>query len=254
MPRLSDAIRYAVSPSTGAAELRRACEILGLSGQGSGPELRARLEEHLGTLEPGRPVVCLNPGPFRRESGVRGPRLRRPGPDEFAPAFAAEIARVPEAPDFAALLLAQLEVTRALASTFGEDHAGLRYAPGKWSVRETLGHLADCERVLSGRLLRALREDGTALPGFDQVRYVEVGRFEQRSLAAVVEEFAAVRAATAALVAAAAPGDFAFRLRVGAGSITGLGLAFLIAGHERHHQDLLRARYLPCLPASGGGS
>jgi hypothetical protein len=251
MPSLSDAIRYADSPSTGDEELRRACEILMLPTAGSAEELRARLRRHLGTLDAERPVVCLNPGPLRRRLEGAGPRLPRPGPHEFAAVFADEIAHVPDAPDFAALLMAQLDVTKALAATFGEAHAGLRYAPEKWSVRETLGHLGDCERVLAYRLLRALRGDEAALVGFDQLKYVAAGRFEARSLAAVVDELAAVRAATAALVRSAAPADFAFRLRVGGGSITGVALAYLIAGHERHHQQLLRKRYLPCLPATG---
>jgi hypothetical protein len=254
MPRLTDAVRYAQDPSTSDDELRRACEILMLPTGGSGDELRARLREHLGTLDDDRPVVCLNPGPVARKAQDAGPRILRPGPSDFAPVFTDEIALVPDEPDFAALLLAQLDITRALASTFGETHAGLRYAPDKWSVRETIGHLADCERVLSYRLLRALRGDLTELAGFDQVGYVSSGRFESRSLSSVVEDLGAVRAATAALVRGAAPEDFAFRLRVGRGTITGAALAYLIAGHERHHQQLLRTRYLPCLgPAAARG-
>jgi hypothetical protein len=248
MPRLRDAIHYAESPSTGEDELRRACEILMLPTAGTAEELRARLRGHLATLDAERPVVCLNPGPVRKKTGAAGPRVPRPGPDDFAAVFAEEIALVPEAPDFAALLEAQVDVTRALATTFGEEHAGVRHAPDKWTVRETIGHLSDCERVLSYRLLRALRSDETVLPGFDHVRYVGAGQFEGRSLAAVVEELAAVRRATVALVRTASPGGFAFRLRVGSGSITGAALAYLIAGHERHHQNRLRSFYLPCLP------
>jgi hypothetical protein len=249
MPHLSDAIRYADSPSTSGDELRRACEILLLPAEGSADDLRARLRAHLATLAAERPVVCLNPGPIRKKPASPGPRLPRPAPDEYAAAFSEEIGRVPETPDFAAMLMEQLDVTQALAATFGEARASLRYAPDKWSVRETLGHLADCERVLSYRLLRTLRGDETVLPGFDHVKYVGSGRFESRSLESVGEELAAVRASTAALVRSASPADFAFRLKVGSGSITGLALAYLIAGHERHHQELLRTRYLPALPA-----
>jgi hypothetical protein len=253
MPHLTEAIRYADSPSTGEDELRRACEILMLPADGSPDVLRERLREHLATLDAGRPVVCLNPGPVARRAGGPGVRLPRPQPDEFAPGFAAELALVPDAPDFASLLASQLDTTRALAATFGEAHAGLRYAEGKWSVRETVGHLSDCERVLSYRLLRALRGDEKPLPGFDEVAYVGAGRFEARSLAQALAELVAVRASTVALVRSAAADDFAFRLRVGNGSITGRALAYLIAGHERHHQQLLRARYLPCLPSPAAG-
>ena len=257
MPHLNDALRYAADPATGAEELRRACEILTLATDGPPEVLRARLREHLRALDAERPVVCLNPGPLARRPAGAGPRLRRPEADEFAAAFAEEIALVPEAPDFAALLEGQLDVTKALAATFGEKGAGLRYAPGKWTVRETIAHLSDCERVLSYRLLRGLRGDTTPLASFDHVKYVERGRFEQRTLLAVVDELAAVRAATVALVRAAAAPDFAFRLPVGKGAITGAALAYLIAGHERHHQEVLRSRYLPRLEdaasASDGG-
>ena len=143
------------------------------------------------------------------------------------------------------MLRDQMDITRALAVTFGEAHANLRYAPDKWSVRQTVGHLADCERVLSYRLLRALRADATVLPGFDHVGYVDAGGFDDRPLAQVVAEFAAVREATVALVHSARADAFEFRLNVGSGSITGVALAYLIAGHELHHQQLLRTRYLP---------
>ena len=188
-------------------------------------------------------------GPMHRA----GPPLSRPSPDEHAPVFTDEIALVPEdVADFALLLAEQLDITRALAATFGEDHAQLRYAPGKWSVRETIGHVADCERVLSYRLLRALRGDTTRVASFDHESYVPAGRFGARQLREVVDELAAVRAATVALVRSAAPERFAHVLPVGGGSITGRALAYLIAGHERHHQELLRTRYLPHLPAPAG--
>lgn len=252
MPNMNDAVRYAEDPHVTPDELRRACEILALPSDGAPEALRARLRSHLASLDAARPVVCLNPGPLGRRTAHAGPRVARPDAGEHSPVFADEIALVPDAADFAAMLDAQLDVTRALAATFGDAHAGLRYAPDKWTVRETIGHLADCERVLSYRLLRGLRRDPTVLPGFDQVGYVDVARFESRLLAAVVEEFAAVRAGTAALVRSAPPEAFEFRLHVGSGHITARALAYLIAGHERHHQRLLRERYLPCLPGEGG--
>lgn len=248
MPHLDDAIRYANDPNTGEDELRRACEILGLAADGEREALRERLRAHLDTLEAERPVVCLNPGPLARRGVGAGPAVPRPGLDEHSEVFAAEIALVPDVSDFAAMLAAQLDVTKALVATFGEAHAGLRYGSDKWSVREVVGHLTDCERVLSYRLLRALRADHTPMPGFDANAYVDVARFESRTLADVMAEFAAVRSATIALVHGAEPEQFAFRLPVGKGSITGRALAYLIAGHERHHQQLLRERYLALLP------
>lgn len=177
-----------------------------------------------------------------------GPWLSPPLPDEYNPVFADEISLVAEASDFAALLATQHDATRALAAAFGERHAALRYAPDKWSVRETIGHLSDCERVLSYRLLRALRADAVVLPGFDHVAYVPAGDFETRLLSDVTDEFSAVREATVSLVRSAPAKAFDFCLNVGSGRITGRALAYVIAGHERHHQRLLRALYLPLVP------
>lgn len=175
-----------------------------------------------------------------------GPRLLPPSADEYAPVFADEIALVPtDAADFAELLARQHEEMRALVADFGDANAALRYAPEKWTVREVIGHLSDCERVLSYRMLRALRADAVTVPGFDHVGYVPAGHFERRALADVLDEFSAVRSATVALVRSAPAQAFDFRLHVGSGSITARALAYLIAGHERHHLALLRDRYRP---------
>lgn len=175
--------------------------------------------------------------------------IPRPTPADHSPAFTAEIALVPDAPDFVAMLAAQREETTALAGWFGEANAGLRYAPGKWSVRETVGHLADVERVLSYRLLRFLRGDATRLSPFDHDAYVPAGGFEARTLTSVLAELRAVRGATMALLVDVPAAAFAFVGPVGTGTITAAALAYLIAGHELHHQALLRTRYLPLLAA-----
>jgi len=244
VPHLSDAVLYAESAATSEGELRRACAILGLDDRGNTDVLRDRLRSHLATHDPHRPVACLNPGALAAPLRRPGPAVSVPADDEYASAFAAEIALVPACPDFAAMLRDQLDITRALVVTFGEEHAAYRYAPDKWTVREVVGHLSDVERVLSYRLLRALRADSVTVPGFDHVGYVPAGKFESRLLSEVLEEFAAVRSATVALVQSAETDAFSFRLNVGSGTITARALAYLIAGHERHHQGLLRTRYL----------
>lgn len=176
--------------------------------------------------------------------------LPRPGRDEYPPVFHEEILLVPDTGDFNAMLAANCEATCALAARFGERGASLRYGEGKWTVREIVGHLADCERVLSYRLLRFLRGDSTVLPGFDHNAYVPAGAFERRALADVIADFVAVRMATRSLVDGAPPQSFAFRGNVGSGTITANALIHLIAGHELHHQAMLRTLYLPLLGAA----
>jgi uncharacterized damage-inducible protein DinB len=180
------------------------------------------------------------------------PSIPRPASTDHSPGFLAEISLVPDVDDFGAMLVDQLIATRTLLARFGEKHAALRYAPDKWTVREIVGHLADCERVLSYRALRILRGDATTLPGFDHNGYVPAGAFEARSLVAVLEEFSAVRAATVSLVAGAPADAWTRRTVIGTTPTTAAALLYLIAGHERHHQAQLRERYLPCLAKPNG--
>jgi uncharacterized damage-inducible protein DinB len=123
----------------------------------------------------------------------------------------------------------------------------VRYAPDKWTVREVVGHLSDVERVLTYRALCIARGDATVLPGFDENAYVPAGRFESRTLQAVLDEFGAVRGATAALVMSLTDESAARRGNIGSGTMTVRALLYLTAGHELHHLALLRERYLPCV-------
>jgi uncharacterized damage-inducible protein DinB len=174
-------------------------------------------------------------------------RIPRPIPGEYNPLFHDEIALVGDVPDFAAELRRQARATRGLWATFGERHAGLRYGAGKWTVREVLGHLSDDERILSYRALRIARGDQTVLAGFDENAYVPAAQFESRSLASVLGEFLAVRAATVALVEGLPPEAFSRRGQVGTSVATVAALLYLLAGHEVHHQHVVRSRYVPCL-------
>jgi uncharacterized damage-inducible protein DinB len=172
----------------------------------------------------------------------------RPGHDEAASFYAGYIALVPEG-DIVAILATQIDDTLALLSPLSQQQAAHRYAPGKWSIGEVLGHLADAERVFSYRAMRIARGDGTPLPGFDENAYVPAGRFDERPLASLVAEFAAVRRATVALLAGL-PGDAWTRDGTASHSrVTVRALAWMTAGHELHHRAILAERYLEALPA-----
>ena len=128
-------------------------------------------------------------------------RLQRPDPSEYNPRFHSEITSVPDADDFASLIRDQARATVEFMNTeFGENHASVRYGPDKWTAREVIGHLSDCERVFGYRAMRIARGDLTVLPGFDENAYVPAGQFERRTLASVLDEFLGVRAATIGLV------------------------------------------------------
>jgi uncharacterized damage-inducible protein DinB len=174
--------------------------------------------------------------------------ISRPEPDEYAPYFGRYIVEAGTA-DPLTTLREQLETTPALFASAGEARAGYRYAPGKWSIREVLGHLADTERIFSCRALRLARADATPLPAFDQNDFMAAADFDSRPLASLIGEWDAVRRASLALFESL--GDEALRRRgtVSDGPMSARALAWIIAGHERHHLSVLRERY-----GVGGGA
>ena len=175
-------------------------------------------------------------------------RIQRPDAAEYNPRFHAEISMVPDADDFAELIRQNAtETARFMVEEFGEAGASVRYAPGKWTAREVIGHLSDVERVLSYRALRFARGDTTALPGFDENAYVPAADFEQRTMKSVIDEFVAIRGSTASLVESLTDETAARGGTLASGTMTARALLYLIAGHELHHRVLLRERYLPCI-------
>jgi uncharacterized damage-inducible protein DinB len=166
----------------------------------------------------------------------------RPVAGEFIPYYGKYIALVP-AGNVADILAAQQDVTHSLLGSLSEKRALHRYAPEKWSIKEVIGHLADAERVFAYRALRFARADSAPLTGFDEKAYVPVADFDRRPLRDILAEFAAVRAATHALIASL---DEASWLRQGVANGDGVSvraLALIIAGHELHHRGILRERY-----------
>jgi DinB family protein len=165
-----------------------------------------------------------------------------PAAGEYAPHYAGYIARVPQG-DVLARLRRQIAETAALLRPLDAAKARHRYAPGKWSVIEVLGHLADTERIMAYRALRVARGDETPLAGFDENVYVPAGEFERRSMTDVLAEFEAIRAATVALLGSLPEAAWT-RWGVANGQrVTVRALAHIIAGHELHHVDVLRTRY-----------
>ncbi len=102
--------------------------------------------------------------------------------------------------DLVAALEKQIRETTVLLSPLTESQANFRYAPDKWSVKEIVGHLSDSERILSYRVLRIARGDKTPIEGFEQDDYVPNGKFGQRTMADLLEEFADVRKSTVQLL------------------------------------------------------
>ena len=169
--------------------------------------------------------------------------MDRPDWHEYPPLFRRYLAAVPDG-DVLTMLETQLSDTLDLLAPVGPERAEHRYAPGKWSIKESVAHLADTERILSTRALRIARGDTTDLPGFDQDAYVAGLDLSSRPLGTLSAELVAVRTATLALFR-----SFDAQALQRTGTVDGeplsvRALAFVIAGHERHHQTLFRERYV----------
>jgi uncharacterized damage-inducible protein DinB len=169
--------------------------------------------------------------------------IARPGNAEYAPHYGTYVSKVTE-PDLVAALIAQKQSTAALLAGLSEAQAAHRYAPGKWSVREVIGHLSDAERIFAYRLLRIARGDQTALPGFDENTYVPAASFERRPLKSVAAEFATVRDATLSLLDGMTPEALALMGTASEKPVSARALGFIIAGHEKHHIGVLKEKYL----------
>ena len=168
--------------------------------------------------------------------------LERPRPEEYAPYQEIYVARVP-AGSIVSLLRTQITETLALLHRVPEEGAAFAYAPGKWTVKEVLGHLIDTERVMVYRALRFARNDVTPLSGFDENLYAAEGRFATRPIGSLVAELATVRASTVSFFEGLPPDAW---LRAGAANnyrLSVRGLGYVIAGHELHHVAILKDRY-----------
>ena len=169
-------------------------------------------------------------------------RLARPTADEAAAYYQTYIAEV-GGDNIGEQLVEQLSQVERLLSALDDAAALARYAPGKWSIKELLGHLNDSERIFGYRLLRISRGDSTPLPGFDQNPYVVAGRFDGRPLPDLLGEFRAIRLSTVALSSGIPDEAWTERGVASENSVTARALLYIIVGHVAHHLQVLRDRY-----------
>jgi hypothetical protein len=171
------------------------------------------------------------------------PTIARPETTEYAPYYQKYLDHVPDG-DVLDLLEQQLGDTVHLLSGVSEERGGHRYAEGKWTVKEVVGHMIDTERVFAYRALCFARGDAGPFPGFEQDDYVTRGGFDARTLRDLLGEFVHVRRANLHMLRGLPPEAWT---REGVASnvrFTVRAMPYIIAGHERHHAKILREKYL----------
>jgi hypothetical protein len=167
----------------------------------------------------------------------------RPAESEYAPSYAGYVGKVSDSTDILATLEQQRGQLAALPQCAAGDLETHRYAEGKWSVREVVGHLGDAERVFGYRIFCMSRGDAQSLPGFDENVYAERSGSHRRPLAELVAELLLMRDANLALLRNL---DAEAWSRSGVANnkpFTVRALIHVLAGHCRHHLDILRERY-----------
>jgi uncharacterized damage-inducible protein DinB len=167
----------------------------------------------------------------------------RPEEGEYASYFSEDIAQVPGNDAIAALEVAEAE-TLMLLTPLDEESGDRSYAPGKWTIRQIVGHLIDDERIFVYRALCLARHDTQPLPGFDENDYVSFAGFENRTMADLLAEYRAVRRSTIAFFRGLSAEAWHRRGTVNEYTASVRGLAFHIAAHELHHLRILREQYL----------
>lgn len=177
------------------------------------------------------------------------PRLPsgRPLPGEFAAYAADDIARVVGDDALAALAIQAERVLELLSNLSDAVVDGVTYAPGKWTLKDVVAHLADDERIFAYRMLCLARRDARALEGFDEKDYAKAAGAEARPWTSILADYAAVRHATLTLLEGLPPDAWAYRGIVNGYEASVRGLAFHVAGHELRHVQAIETLYWPRL-------
>lgn len=165
----------------------------------------------------------------------------RPASGDYAADYDTYISLVPEE-RVEALLVSENEATQRVLRDVSDTEALTHHGPYTWSIKEVVGHLADCERIFAYRALRFARGDQTPLAGFDENTYVAPSECDARSLRDLAEEYGSVRQASVALFAGLTVAAWSRSGIANGHPITVRALAYAIVGHERHHMGIVRRR------------
>ncbi|RZJ14169.1 MAG: DinB family protein [Acinetobacter sp.] len=124
------------------------------------------------------------------------------------------------------------------------EKADYAYAPGKWTIKEMIGHIVDTERILTYRLLCIARGEKASLPGFEEDDYVANAHFKDRSLFSLAEEFTLMRKSHLFLINSLNEEELDRMGNANGKDISVRALAYILAGHIMHHIGVVKERYL----------
>jgi len=167
----------------------------------------------------------------------------RLNPGDYNPYFERYIKLV-EGDDIIKILFKQNEISRELINSISDYKGNYRYADGKWTIKEVIGHILDSERILAYRALSLARGEKKSLPGFDHEDYVREGNFNSRELLELSFEFKLLRESNLLQFKNFSDEMLCKKGFADESSVTVLALLYIIAGHEKHHLNVLEEKYL----------
>jgi uncharacterized damage-inducible protein DinB len=170
--------------------------------------------------------------------------MQRPQPNEYDPYYEGYISQTSPSEDLLALMETQPGELSSLFTNVGEERGTYAYADGKWTIKELLSHIIDGERMFAYRILRVARGDEKPIEGFDQDPYIAHSHANERSFGELLEEFDLCRRANLLMLRNLTDEDAA---RIGTANekkISARALCYIMAGHVRHHEKILKERYL----------
>lgn len=176
--------------------------------------------------------------------------IAKPTPDEYAPYAGMYVDLVPNDGDILQHLSDNFKAVQHLVSTLSEAQLLHRYTPGKWTIKEVLVHIVDDERIYAYRAMCFARGEQKALPGFEQEDYAANSGANERSIESIMEEYEAVRRSTIAMFSSFTDDALARWGNANGYNCTVRGLLYHLAGHELHHINLVRSRYLSADPGA----
>ncbi len=170
--------------------------------------------------------------------------IEKPKEGEYSPHAIAYICLLPGDGLVLKHLKSNFEKLKDLIYSLPAEKLTYSYARGKWTIKEILLHIIDDERIYAYRALRIARNDKTVLPGFAQDDYVPYSKANERSLESIFEEYYAVRSSTVLLFESFNDDDL---MRSGIADEHAMSVraaAYHIAGHELHHLNIIKTKYL----------
>jgi len=172
--------------------------------------------------------------------------IDRPKSSEYATFYSGYIDAVPVGNIFQTLEF-QLDETLSLFQNLKEEQGLFKYAEGKWTLKEVLGHIIDSEWIFSNRALRFSRSDQTELPGFDQDDYISNANFNKLELKNIIDQFYHLRKANLLLFKSFSK-DQTLNIGIANKNIISVrALIYITSGHQKHHIEVVKERYLPIL-------